>query len=86
MEEKVFITKYALTKGIQEAKANIIESCNDKNIKYSYVKFFYVTNLVLDKDAFIDKSEAIKKAEEMRLKKIESLKKQIKKLEDLKFE
>lgn len=55
MEEKVFITKYALTKGIQDAKANIIESCNDKNIKYAYVKGFYVTDLVLDKDAFIDK-------------------------------
>lgn len=84
MEAKVFITKYALTKGIQEVKANITKSWPD-NVRFASVYGFY-TDFVVGRNAFIDKSEAVKQAEKMRLKRIESLKKQIKKLEDLKFE
>lgn len=79
---KVFITKYALTKGIKEIEADIIRS-RFENEEYviddSYSYFRIGTN------AFTDKSEALKKAEEMRIRKIASLRKQIEKLEKLSF-
>lgn len=79
---KVFITKYALTKGIKEIEADIIRS-RFENEEYviddSYSYFRIGTN------AFTDKSEALKKAEEMKIRKIASLRKQIEKLEKLSF-
>lgn len=44
-----------------------------------------LTLLYIGKDAFLDKSEAIKKAEEMKKRKIASLRKQIEKLEKMTF-
>lgn len=77
---KVYITKYALTKGIYEAEAE--ESNNFPGMittkDYSY---FHGEG----KDWTRTKETAIVRAEEMRLKRIESLKKQIEKLEKLKF-
>lgn len=79
---KVFITKYALTKGIKEIDADIIRS-RFENEEYviddSYSYFRIGTN------AFTDKSEALKKAEEMKIRKIASLRKQMEKLEKLSF-
>jgi len=79
---KVFITKYALTKGIKEIEADIIRS-RFENEEYviddSYSYFRIGTN------AFTDKSEALKKAEEMKIRKIASLRKQMEKLEKLSF-
>ena len=66
---KVWITKYALTRGIIE-----IHNLNDC---YSGKRYRWI---------HLDKESAIKKAEEMRQKKITSLKKQIKKLEEMRFE
>lgn len=78
---KVFITKYALTKGIKEIEADIIRSRfgNEEYVIDDSYSYF------LRKDAFTDKSEALKKAEEMKIRKIASLRKQIEKLEKLSF-
>ena len=80
---KVWITKYALTDGIIEAEADT----------YTKGKIFAFWNndemgafYPHKEEVFFDKQSAIKKAEEMRQKKIESLKKQIKKLEEMRFE
>lgn len=78
---KVFITKHALTRGIKEIEAEVIKSDyhNVEYVRYGYQCFSIGTN------AFLNKADAIKKAEEMRNKKIASLKKQIEKLEKLRF-
>ena len=81
---KVWITKYALTQGIFEAEASeckgfdgMIEVAN----RYSY-EFYHGEG----KDWCRTKEYAISRAEEMRKKKISSLKAQIEKLENMKFE
>ena len=80
---KVWITKYALTDGIIEADA---ESCGNSSItSVSWDNGTRCTNLYWG-ECYLSKESAIKKAEEMRQKKIESLKKQIKKLEEMRFE
>lgn len=79
---KVWITKYALTDGIIEADA---ESCGTNIASVSWDNGTRCTNLYW-KECYLSKEYAIKKAEEMRQKKIESLKKQIKKLEKMRFE
>lgn len=83
---KVWITKYALTKGIIEAETDKISNdgfCHaywiDKN-GYKCNSFFHPKYFEKDKES------AVSKAEEMRQKKIASLKKQIEKLEKMKFE
>lgn len=81
MEKKIFVFKYALTKGIIEVDAEI-----KQGIYSEFTKVKNQGNLIyLDKDYVHTKEEALKKAEDMRLKKIESLKKQIVKLEKMKF-
>lgn len=80
---KVFITKYALTSGIREIEADIHKSTfNNQN---DYVRDGSFSFHYIGKDAFTEKSEALKKAEDMRKKKIASLRKQIEKLEKLSF-
>lgn len=80
--EKVFITKYALTKGILEKEAEICDYGNG-HIR-AYVKGDF-SSYSLGKVCFKTKEQAIEKAEKMRLKKIASLKKQIEALEKMKF-
>lgn len=80
---KVWITKYALTKGIIEADAKLTSSNSVSIMELNTdlkMHWFYKG------DWHSDKESAIKKAEEMRQKKIESLKKQIQKLEEMRFE
>ena len=85
---KVWITKYALTRGIIKI--------NDSSFHRTYVK---PNGTICFYDEFGDmvcsyrrseyfglKELAIQKAEEMRQKKIASLKKQIEKLEGMRFE
>lgn len=80
---KVYVTKYALTSGIKEMETEIIKSTfNDYP---SYIRDGSFTFHYIGKDAFLDKTEALKKAEDMRRKKIASLHKQIEKLENLSF-
>lgn len=77
---KSWITKFALTKGIIEKE---VENCGDGMVKESenhFPTYYHRT------DWHTDKQCVIAKAEEMRKKKIASLKKQIEKLEKTKFE
>lgn len=81
---KVWITKYALTDGIVEAEADQYMKGkifafwnNDENMGPFYPH---------KEEVFFDKESAIQKAEEMRREKIDILKKQIKKLEEMRFE
>lgn len=77
---KAWITKYALTKGILEKE---VEGCRDGMARESeshFPTYYHGT------DWHKDKKSAIAKAEEMRKKKIASLKKKIEKLEKMKFE
>lgn len=77
---KVWITKYALTQGIIEADG--VRTSQGIYIKNSGLN----TDYFYGSDWYFDKESAIKKAEEMRQKKIASLKKQIEKLEEMRFE
>ena len=79
---KVWITKYALTDGIIEADAEIggfdtITATWDNETRCDNFK---------GEEWWSTKKNAIEKAEEMRQKKIASLKKQIEKLERMRFE
>ena len=79
---KVWITKYALARGIKEIEC---EDCGNGAVKEIWNPFptFYHGE---DSEWHRTKECAIQKAEEMRQKKIESLKNQIEKLEGMRFE
>ena len=85
---KVWITKYALTDGIIEAQQISGSTYDGKEYAFfvgknsQYIAHFYIPY----EELFWDKNSAIVKAEEMRQKKIASLKKQIEKLEEMRFE
>ena len=79
---KVWITKYALTGGIIEAEG---EPYGLEWVSASWDNGYW-RNDFEQGEWFDTKEGAIQKAEEMRQKKIESLKKQIKKLEEMRFE
>ena len=80
---KAWITKYALTRGIIEVDDGLKTSCSlivlDRNLPLP-------THCYYKGDWYSNKQVAINKAEEMRQKKIASLKKQIEKLEGMRFE
>ena len=73
---KVYITKYALTEGILEITGQL---GSHKTLLMTKIGYFY------GKDWHVSKGAAIKHAEEMWVKKIANLKKQIEKLEAMKF-
>ena len=79
---KVWITKYALTDGIIEADA---ELCGLDIISASWDNGARCNNFK-GEEWWSTKKNAIEKAEEMRQKKIASLKAQIEKLEEMSFE
>ena len=74
-----YITRYCLTDGIQEIEGET----NSANPEY-----FYTGNMTLfdKRDWHTTREAAVAQAEQMRIKKIASLKKQIARLEKLKFE
>ena len=76
---RVYITKYALTKGIEEVEATISMFTGVVVVESAYRNLFHKG------EWFESKDDAIKKAEEMRLKKIQTLKRQIAKLNTMKF-
>lgn len=78
---KVWITKYALTQGIFEAEAEVIED-GTVRVRQEFIVSYYHKE---GRDWHKTKESAVAKAEEMRKKKIASLKKQIEKLEKKKF-
>ena len=82
MGEKVYITKYALTQGIYEMEVHRMSEDGSSVYGKAWNEAYHGNG----KEWCRTKEEAIKRAEEMRIKKIESLEKQIKKLKGLKFE
>lgn len=79
---KVWITKYALTKGILEMKCVQSGDTSVREAGDPFPTYYHGEG----NEWHRTKESAIKKAEEMRQKKIDSLKKQIKKLEEMRFE
>lgn len=86
MKKKVFITKYALTSGISECLAEIINYSNgDMAVGKPRPQDF--DNSCFHKgEFFLDKEEAVKHCNDLRDKKIKNLEKQIEKLKNLKFD
>lgn len=84
--EKIYVTKYALTGGLKEIEAKIIPCDREggKTIEYAREPGGY-NSYVLGEEAFHSFEEAKREAEEIRRRKIESLKKQIARLEKIKF-
>jgi hypothetical protein len=80
---KVFITKFALTKGILEVEAQLSQHHDDMIVVNDGIKNNYFHWEGTEWHKTIESAKYT--AERMRLAKIASLKKQIKKLETLKF-
>ena len=76
---KVWITKYALTSGITEEITE--DHGKDGMVKYGYGLMQHAYG----EQWHYNRHEALLKAEEMRLKKITSLKKSIQRLESMNF-
>jgi hypothetical protein len=79
---KVWITKYALTKGIYAIEAKAFDDEPDL-VKQTYPVIFW--GFFHKPDWHESKGEAVTRAETMRQAKFQSLHKQIKKLEALEF-
>lgn len=77
---KIYVTKYALSKGIEEVEPNI-EICEDGK---QYVSHGWAQRR-LGQDCFTDRADAVADAEKRRIERIASLKKQLAKLEALEF-
>lgn len=75
----VFITKYALSKGIITAEASIVKPSMIEIKEGNFPSFYH------GKEWHITEKEAKKEAEKMRIRRYTSLKNQLKKLENLKF-
>jgi hypothetical protein len=73
---KIYITKYALTRGIVEREI--------EELGYYYVLDGYIC--YPDKDLFLDKETAIENANAQKSRKIKTLQKQIEKLSNTFFE
>lgn len=75
---KIYVTKYALTKGILEEEAEPVANVETmvKVFKSGYIPSYYHSG-----EWFLNRKEAIDKANNMRLKKIDSLKRKIKELQ-----
>lgn len=77
----VWISKYSLTKGIYSAEAEIKDSSEGRTgilIGFSFYK--------IGRDCHFDKANAVKAANEMKIKKLQSLDKQVKKISALEFD
>lgn len=73
--EKFFITKYALTGGIDELRLEM-----EAGSQYAYNHDGYWAQFVIGKTCHRTREEAVARAEQMRAAKIASLEKQIAKL------
>jgi len=78
----VYVTKYALTKGIEKAEAR--QRRDDQNCVSieGYSEWWFIT---IGKDCFLTLEEAQADAEKQRKRKLSSLKKQIERINALKF-
>jgi hypothetical protein len=77
----VFVTKYALTDGIQEKQVTLNESFPNMVTGSGMFEHYHGEG----KNWHRTRVGAIKRAEDMRVKKIESLQKSIKKMEQMRF-
>ena len=86
-EETFFVTKYALTDGIQKVKGELPLAGNGSMLAVKQsgttIPMYYHGE---GKDWHRTRDQAVKRAEEMRLKKIKSLEKNIEKMKRLKFQ
>jgi hypothetical protein len=82
MMQKVYVTKYALTRGILEYPGKVYSDkaiiCYDDSFPKGWMLFF-------GNQAFFNKEDALKQANKIRDLKVASLKKQIHKLSKLEF-
>ncbi len=87
MMAKFYVTKYALTQGIIEVEGEVCDGFPDMIEETEKTEHAYFKRTFHGKNTewHETKESAIKKAEEMRDKKIASLRKQIEKLERMKF-
>lgn len=77
---KIYVTKYALTTGIFEVDAKVLDGMASYKRGDSYLMEF------AHRDEFhLTREAAVAKAEEIRIKKLKSLNKQIKKISAIKF-
>lgn len=84
---KVYITKYVLTSGIEEINLSHMASSGIDGVFLSFARTVgSCPEVYSKKDWYYDKDSAVARAEEMRKKKIASLRKKIEKLEKMKFE
>lgn len=79
---KVWITQYALTNGIEEMEAEQCDNAKMVEVRGEYTGYYHGEG----KNWHRTKEGAIKRAEDMRVMKIVSLKRSIAKLEALKFQ
>ncbi len=79
---KVYITKYALTKGILRGEVELC-SCDNTMVKISNNGNF--AGYFLANEWYKEKKDAIKHAEIMKIKKIEALRRKIDKLSRMEF-
>jgi len=77
---EMYLTKYALTKGIEKVEAELALGLSQECWKVDNYYGLYKPN-----ECHEYKEDAILAAEEMRIKKIKSLSRQIKKLEKITF-
>lgn len=83
---RVWITKYALTKGILEVDSETVKDFHVRGNSIYYREQTGYPQGFHDGEWYEDQQVAIAKAEEMRQKKLASLKQQIEKLEKIVFE
>lgn len=82
----IYITKWALTQGILKREATITDLSQLKKGEYVYAQVEKIYGIFyIGKDAFLTLEEAIIEAEDMRRRKIASLRKQIEKIEGVKI-
>lgn len=82
--EKVFVTKYALSRGITEHE--VFEFLHGQSAHVREREGSNRVMFVSSRDWSHDKDVAIARAEEMRIKKLQALDRQIKKLSAKKFD
>jgi hypothetical protein len=80
---RMFLVKYALSEGIEEVTINHEHCSTSDEFVYLVGRSFW--SFKVGRDIFADRADAEKAADALRLKKVESLKKQIKRLEAMRF-
>jgi len=80
---KIYVTKYALTSGIFSAEAKISD---DRKMASYKQPGAYFTETAHGNDFHLTKEDALSRAEEMRIKKLQSLDKKTKQISAMKFE